>query len=348
MPWTDKVLAFGAGLVPASVKRARFLRPNYPLVGIELREDAVVVARLARKANGFRLAGYGRKSLPAGAFSASVMQPELADPAALAHAVTEALKLAGAEGATRVSLAVPDTAARVFLADLAELPARRAQADEMIRFRIRKSIPFRPEESRLSWDVLGRTPDGRTMVLVAVTPERALRPVEAALHAAGLRCGLVDLATFDVYNALRLEPGLLDRGAVVAGAEPRDIALLNATPGYFSVMILRDGDLLFYRSKNYHVQGGFQGEESLRVVGRELRSTLGYYEEHLDGKGIEALLTRVTGVDAEGLTAVIRETGIETVHSIGVTNVLPELQHVAPELAVELLPAIGLALRRVA
>lgn len=358
--YSDKLLALGTRLVPESVRRASWLRPRYPLVGIELREEAVLAVRLQKKGTGYRIASHARRSLAPGVFSASLMNPGVGDEAALSKAIGDVLRQIGAENAGRVSVTLPDSAVRVFMIDLQEMPAARAQADEIVRFRIRKSIPFRPEEMRLSWDVLGTSDDGRVQILVALAPDRAVRPVEDVLERAGLRCGLIDLATFDVFNVLRLTGSLAPAPAPASvpapaeGAETppaaggRDVGLLNATPGYFSMMILRNGQLIFYRSKSYHVQGSFQGEESLRVVGRELRSTLGYYEEHLLGEGIRNMYVRVTGIEPEGIVDVVRAAGCGEVQAIDPRGVVADAEHLDADTALELIPALGLALRRMA
>lgn len=227
MNFTDKLTAAAARLVPEKLARATWLRPRYPLVAVEVREDALVAVRLQRRGGGRHLAGAGARPLPDGAFSAGVGEAGVRNPDALAATMAEVLRLAGADSAGRISVALPDTAARVFMVDLQDLPATRGEADELIRFRIRKSVPFRPEESRVAWDILGRGEDGRVEVLVAVAPEAAVGPLEAVLRDMGLRCGLIDLTSLGVFNALRLD-GRLNVAA------PEDVALVNATPRYFT------------------------------------------------------------------------------------------------------------------
>ncbi len=330
-------------LIPARVRDATWMRPSYPLVAVELREDAVVTVRVTRQRGKYHLGGYGHRALREGVFSPGLMKSQFDDPAAFARAVLESLQLAGATGSPRISLAVPDTIARVFLVDLEELPAAWRQATEMIRWRIKKSIPFRVEDARMSWQQLGKAEDGRIKVLVAVAPDASLRPVEDLLTAAGLRVGLIDLSSFALLNAVRLADAS-DSGAAPVG----DSALINATPTFFSVTLTREGRLLLYRSKSYHLSGGFQGEESLRVVGRELRSTLSYYEEHLIGQGIGSTVLRAAGVEIEPLADVAREAGFSGARIAGAPKTLPELRGLPDGTVPELLPAIGLALRRLA
>lgn len=327
-------------LVPSRVRESAWLKPRYPLIGLELRDDAVIAVRLQRKAREWHLAGHAHRSLPPGVLTAGMMKLAIGDARTLTRAIHEALQLAGAQGAHKISLALPDTLVRVLLVDVQELPAARAQADEIIRLRIKKSVPLRLEDARIAWQSLGRTEDGRMQLLVTLAPESSLAPLERLLDGMGLRPGLVDIASFDLYNALRvgMNGARLGRG---------DIAVLNATPGYFSALILRGERLIFYRSKNYHIQGGFQGEESLRVVGRELKTSLSYYQEHLLGEGIGTTLVRVSGIDAAALVATVESAGCRGVRVVGITDAFPGVPAtMADETAQDLLPAIGLVLRR--
>ncbi len=319
-----------------------WLRPPYPPLAVELREDGVTVARLVRRGSRWSLAGHARQPLPEGAFSAALVRPRVADGEAIVSALATALRLAGAERASRISLALPDTVARVFLVSLADLPASRRQALEVLRWQLKKSVPFDPGEARLGWQVLGRGEDGKVQVLVVLAPEQGIGPIEELLVGAGYRVGLIDLSSFGLYNALRVAGVEAD-----AGDERGDVGILSATPRYFSMMILRGGRLIFYRAKNYHLHGGFQGEESLRVVGREVRSTLSYYEEHLLGEGFARMHVRVVGIPPEGFFSLLGDADCGEIREIDPGRVVDGLGDLPREEALELLPTVGLALRRV-
>ncbi len=320
------------------------MRPPYPPLAVELREDGVTVARVARRGNRWCLAGHAHHPLPEGTFAAGLMRPRVGDPDAILAAVAAALRDAGAERASRISVALPDTVGRVFLASLAGLPSSRRQALEVLRWHLKKNVPFDPAEARLTWQVLGRGDDGKEQVLVVLAPDGGISPIEELLEGAGFRVGLVDLASFGLYNALRVA-GVDDGEVAVDGR--RDVAILSATPRYFSMMSLRSGRLIFYRAKNYHLHGGFQGEESLRVVGREVRSTLSYYEEHLLGEGFARMHVRVVGIPSDGFSELLSAADCGEIVEVDPGRVVDGLGDLPREEALELLPAVGLALRRV-
>ncbi|MDQ7088538.1 MAG: pilus assembly protein PilM [Acidobacteriota bacterium] len=274
-----------------------------------------------------------------GSSSTSMMRSKVGSSQELGEAISEALTRAGAEGASRVSVALPDTVARAFVVDFQDLPSAPREVENLIRWRLKKSVPFPLEQARLSWVQLGRGDDSRAQLLVALAPDEGLSVIENLVRAIGLRVGLIDLSSFSTFNALRVDGQLDD-------SRRGDTAVLSATPSYYSLIILRRGKLIFYRARSYHVQGAYQGEESLRVVARELRSSLSYYEEHLLGEGLARTLVRVVGIQAPGILQVARDAGCGEVVMASMQRAVAELQAAPDEDVPDLLPVVGLALRR--
>ena len=90
MTFSDRLADWAARSTPERLRRARWLQPRWPLVGVELRADALVVARLAQGATGTRLAGVARRALPDGLYRGALGEAA-SDPAALGAALAEAL-----------------------------------------------------------------------------------------------------------------------------------------------------------------------------------------------------------------------------------------------------------------
>jgi type IV pilus assembly protein PilM len=327
------------GRLPDRLGQVRWLRPRYPLTAVEVREDAVLCTRAVRRKGRYHMGGSGRVELPSGVFSTAMIRPQIGDLAALREAVAEALRKAGAESVSKISLALPDTMARAFVLDFQEVPSRQEQVAELIRWRLKKSVPFELSEARLSWQHLGKGEDGHDQLLIAVAPSDGLRVFEEMFASMGITAGLIDLASLGTVNALRVDGRFVDD-------DQTDTALLSATRNYFSLVIQSRGRVVFYRAKNYHVQGGYQGEESLRVVGRELRTSLSYYEEHLLGRGLGLLRVRVVGIEPEGVLQIARDSGCENLEPAVLKDFVPELEGAPPEEVTELMPTLGLVLRR--
>ncbi len=53
-----------------------------------------------------------------------------------------------------MTLVIPDTSVRVFVLDFDSLPAKAAEAVPVLRFRLRKMVPFDVEHAALSYQIL--------------------------------------------------------------------------------------------------------------------------------------------------------------------------------------------------
>src|SRR5258705_12448516 len=143
----------------------------------------------------------------------------------------------------RVSVILPDNLAKVSIVTLPERPATRKMLRELLRFKLRRSVPFKLEDAVISSFALpGSGPEFN--LLVAVIMRSVVEQYEAAFEAAGARPGMIDLCTPSLFNLAR--PSLAE--AVASGS---DAALLNCTRSYFTLMIVRADRVLFFRCKSY-------------------------------------------------------------------------------------------------
>ena len=87
-------------------------------------------------------------------------------------------------------MVLPDTAVRVFVLDFEALPAKPIEALPVLRFRLRKMVPFDVEHAGVSYQILVEK-KGELKVLAAVIPGLILQEYEAAVRAAGYEPGAV-------------------------------------------------------------------------------------------------------------------------------------------------------------
>jgi hypothetical protein len=150
-----------------------------------------------------------------------------------------------------------------------ELPARGAvEIQEMLRFRLRKSLPFDVRDARIA---LRR--DGDSVLAVAAS-RLALDPYEAACRDCGLEPGQVELAGI----------ALLD--AVVASRAADDRLVVNWDHGYVSLLLARGGSPALVRT----LVG--PASDSAEAVRREVEGTIVYYRERLGGGGLAGVSLR--------------------------------------------------------
>ena len=109
----------------------------------------------------------------------------MSSPEAVSLAIRNAL--ASVSPRTRsVTVVIPDTAVRVFVLDFDFLPARASEAIPVLRFRLRKMVPFDVEHAGLSYQILSESKT-EARVLVAILPSNILEEYETVVRAAGLR-----------------------------------------------------------------------------------------------------------------------------------------------------------------
>ena len=89
-----------------------------------------------------------------------------------------------------MTLVLPDSAVRVFMLDFDSLPAKAAEALTVLRFRLRKMLPFDVEHAGLSYQVLSQRQE-RVQGAGGGDAGPMLAEYEAAVRAAGYEPGAV-------------------------------------------------------------------------------------------------------------------------------------------------------------
>ena len=259
--------------------RRRLIEPEPALVAIEVRPQTLGVVRRARDRPA--LAAAACLELPPGTLRLSMTEPNLVAPDAFRSALEGALARAGAIGGGRVALVLPDPVARLTLLPAEGLKGRRAEVEELIRFRLRKVVPFDVRQARVA-----AVPAAPGQLLVAAILESVLNEFEAACASLGLHAGRVELAG----------PALLPWVAPAG-----DRLLVNWDADYVSLLLLRDGAPILVRTLvGEAIASGDQ-------VAREASNTLLYYRERLGGGSLAGVSVRLAGASPEPALAALAE-----------------------------------------
>ena len=88
-----------------------------------------------------------------------------------------------------ICLVIPDATTRIMLLDFELLPDKPQEADAVVRFRLKKSLPFDVDQSAVSFDRQGTSNPVR--VVAAVTPRAVLDEYESLVREAGYNPGAV-------------------------------------------------------------------------------------------------------------------------------------------------------------
>src|SRR5215469_10596794 len=120
------------------MERLTQYRPR-PRLACEITADGVIAARAADKAA--QLESFTSRRLNGGVITPSLSATNIQDREALREAIRGALG-AVARALRDVVVIVPDAAIRVLLLDFDTLPTKAQEIDAVIRFRLKKSLPF--------------------------------------------------------------------------------------------------------------------------------------------------------------------------------------------------------------
>ena len=132
-----------------------------------------------------------------------------------------------------VTLVVPDAAVRVLLLDFDELPAKAAEALPVVRFRLKKLLPFDADDAAVSYQIVG-TRKGIVQVIAVAMPREVLEDYENVVREAGFEPGAVIPSTL----------------AALAGLNEGDLPMLvvNAGSDAVTTAIVKGEQLLLHRT----------------------------------------------------------------------------------------------------
>jgi len=301
-----------------------------PDVAIEIDRRHVAAARLSWRGSQAVISAHASEPLPAGLVVPGLAALNVSDVPALSQAVAHALSQLGGGKPSRVSLIVPDTVAKVSLLKLEQVPPRISDLREIVRWQVRKTAPFPVEQAVLSISEGARGAEGGSEFVVALSREDVIHQYEQACLMAGVHAGLVDLSTFGVINSVLAN----------AAAPSGDWLLVHVTDTYFTLAVMRDDALLFFRNRG-------EEEGSLSDL---IHQTAMYYEDRLHGAGFARVLIAGAARLPGGADTVRR--GLEERLKVSVTAVDPrdaaglmDRIGASPELLDVLAPLVGALLR---
>lgn len=243
--------------------QSSWFAPAPPSVAVEMASRRLTVVELGRAGSGAAVVGYASEALPDDAITPAPGGLNIPNVPVVADALRRALERAGIRAASRAALIVPDSVARVSLLPFEQLPPKAVDVEQLIRWQVRKSTPFPIDEAQVSWFIAHRAETG-PMVAATIARRDVIAQYEAVTAAVGMHAGVVDLASFNVMNAV-----------ISAGAAPAsDWLLVTMAPDATTVAIGRGSDLMFYRHR------AAVEEETLNAL---VHHTAMYHEDRLGG-----------------------------------------------------------------
>ena len=200
----------------------------HPLLACEIAADYVAAARWNRTGTG--LDGFAVEPLPPGAILPTPVEANMIDAAEVRAAVGRVFSRLRAKN-EEVALLLPDSVIRVFVLHFDVFPRKTEEAIPILRWRLKKSVPFEAEETLISY--MRQTPrDDGVDIVTGLARLRIVREYESLVESVGMSPGIVMSSTLAVVPLLPDgRPALLAR---VAGAT-------------LTTAIVREGMLCGYR-----------------------------------------------------------------------------------------------------
>jgi len=232
-----------------------------PSMVFELSEAGVAVARLGSKTE------LDFRPLKAGVLALSPLKDNVVMPDELSRAVLEMAPRNGKNKRRDVALILPDYSVRVAVLDFDTFPSDPKEQIALIRFRVRKSVPFDVESAAISY--YAQAGEGKKFdVVVVMAPLEVISRYEAPFRAAGLNPGLVTTSALAALN-------LVEAGGITVVAK--------VTGGVLTVMVLEHGRLKLVRCLEVHVH-------DIAEIGADLYPTFIYVEDNFGAKAERLLL----------------------------------------------------------
>ena len=267
--------AYQEGIFRSDLVRrvARWLEGTaHPPIALEISVDRVAGVRFHRNGS---LDGFAIERIAAGSLVPSAIETNLVNAATVKSAVSSVCVRLGARD-EEAALLLPDPVIRVFVQHFEDFPRSASEAIPMLRWKLKKSVPFEVDETLLSYMRQPPRADG-VDVVTGIARLRIIREYESLLDTLSLQPGVVLSSTLAAIT-------LLDDRV------PTLLARVSGTS--LTTAIVREGVLAGYRCTELptHV-----GEVTPQMLLEEVFPLAAYYQDTWQ-EGIQAV--RIAGLGA--------------------------------------------------
>ncbi|GLI38990.1 pilus assembly protein PilM [Geobacter hydrogenophilus] len=259
-------------------------------VGMEITHHGVRMAAIGGKKNRPKLLACETAQFPAGTIRLVHREPNVAEPALFVREVKEAyLKLLHRTGLVSVSL--PDACGRVAILDLETRFKSRDEGSDIIRWKLKKSLPFDVNEMHLDYQILREKENGEISVLVAIIARQVISQYEELLAEAGIQPAHIDFTSFNLYRLFSPRIAMSESSLFAACHD-----------NVLSILIFHHDVLEFYRAKE------LPGSDlDMNRIFMETNNSLLFYRDKNPGREFREAFCLAPPGDGELFRTVITE-----------------------------------------
>jgi type IV pilus assembly protein PilM len=263
-----------------------------PRLACEISADRVLAGRLADK--GGHLEAFAVRELAPGTVVPDLVENNLRQRDKVRAGIEAALSGVGGRSRDVIAI-VPDAAVRVILVEFDALPSDADEALGVVRFRLKKSLPFDVEKAKVSYHAQ-KFADG-VRVVAAVALATVLEDYETVFEQAGFTPGV-------------MLPSMLAALGAAEGQRPTLIVKVDAHTT--SIAILNENQLQLFRTLENARGGTITGEQLAEEVYPSVVFFQDTYSLNIEriyvaglseSGGVAAALQAQTGAEVQELVA---------------------------------------------
>lgn len=299
-------------------------------IGVEISHDGVTCALTGGSLASPRVERVSHASFSPQTLHVSLRERNILDPDSFTAGLKSAYNLLLCK-TTRVAVSLPDASCRIMLLDLEGRFKSRTEALDLIRWKLKKSIPLDSSDTLIDYQQLAVRENGELALLVAIASRTVISQYEDLISGAGLSPARIDCNTFNICRTFDRRLSLHD-----------DCILISFYGSTLSIVAFAQGVPEFIRSKELF--GTLAADSRVYM---EINSSLLVYRERFPDRAVQNVFCVVSPDTARNFQEMVAE-------ATGVTPVLLETKSTvtpgnsAPGDQTRLFPctaAIGAALR---
>jgi type IV pilus assembly protein PilM len=272
--------------------RPSFNSSSKPKLACEIAPDRVFAGRVSDRGNMVEMCAAG--ALAQGSVVPDLLEANLRERKSVFDVIRETLGSLNSRSRDVIAV-LPDAAVRVMLLDFETLPANRTEAESVVRFRLKKSLPFDLDKAKISYHAQPAASGLKVVAAVALTS--VIEDYESVFREAGYSPGIV-------------LPSML--AALGAADADRPTLVVKVDARTTSIAILDKNQLLLFRTLENPRGATITGEQLAEEVYPSVvffQDTYHLNIEHIfvaglaDAGGAVPALRAQTGADVTELVA---------------------------------------------
>ncbi len=272
--------------------------PAPPSLGIELRTNEISIVRLNQRNGQATLDSGVTSPLPSGCVACHMSKPNILNRDVLKKTIATELRQIGGLDNRRLALTLPDYVSRISVVELKETPKSKAETLEMLKFSLKKLLPFEISDARLVYEQLQHSPFS---FLTGVMNEAIVTEYEEFFEEQGFDVGIILPTSISLLR-------VLDRLVEHNLSEDEDYFFVNLEQDYFTVSLVQDRNVpVLTRTLGLQLEGEPQLLYTTEDLVQEIIPTAIYYQEKLKRVSLKRIYFRSLRPDFSNLQELFEE-----------------------------------------